>query len=128
MILPDLPSRKYFRWLMVAACKLNSESKAKNVLLCQAVILSSNLRRLQWNAQRGRAAVFRWIYEFPVWTQNVLLRLFMKDKAFRKQILQSIFLLRCLIGQTWHFLSFLFCQSPVKRWFTPVGFKKTTGY
>ena len=85
MIFPDLTSRKYFRWLMVAACNLNSESKAKNVLLCQDVILSSNLRRLQWNAQRGRVAVFHWIYEFPVWTQNVLLRLFMKDKAFRKK-------------------------------------------
>lgn len=117
MVFSNLTSRKYFRCLMVAEYKLNSESNAKTVYLCQNVILASNLRSLQQNARwaKGRGAVFSWIY---VCSQAVLEMLysglFMLEEHSEGN-LQYIFF-RCLIVKTLHFLSLPICQSPVKRW------------
>lgn len=86
MVFFNLTSHKYFKCLMVAVYKLNSESNAETVYLCQNVIFASSLRSLQWNALRakGRGAVFSWIYTC---SQAVLemfySELFMLKKAFR---------------------------------------------
>ena len=86
MVFFNLTSHKYFKCLMVAAYKLNSESNAETVYLCQNVIFASSLRSLQWNALRakGGGAVFSWIYTC---SQAVLemfySELFMLKKAFR---------------------------------------------
>lgn len=86
MVFFNLTSHKYFKCLMVAEYKLNSESNAETVYLCQNVIFASSLRSLQWNALRakGRGAVFSWIYTC---SQAVLemfySELFMLKKAFR---------------------------------------------
>lgn len=53
MILPDLTSRKYFRWLMVAVCKLNSESKAKIVLFVSGCHLVFQFKKAAVKCLKG---------------------------------------------------------------------------
>lgn len=93
----NLTSHKYFKCLMVAVYKLNSESNAETVYLCQNVIFASSLRSLSVKCSQSKgegSCLHEYMLPSFLYLKWKVTELFALKKAFRGK--STHFFLRCL--------------------------------
>lgn len=132
MVFFNLTSHKYFKCLMVAVYKLNSESNAETVYLCQEnVIFASSFKKpsVKCSQSKGRELSSSWIYT----CSQAVLEMFYSWALHAEEGIQrkspQYFSSRCLIMKTSHFLNLPICKSPIKKMDSlQYVFEKATGY
>lgn len=129
MVFSHLTPCKYVRGLIVVEYKLNSESNAKRVYLCQNVILGSNLRSfpVTCSQSKGRRAVLSWVHVCS-WAMlgSVLLWALRAGAGIQKEI-YNVFSSDVNVWRL-NFLSLLSVRAQWRDGFTPVSFEKATDH